>query len=217
MNADISAMESSSPKQAPRLYSDQEVNDLLTAKIAAKEEKLRREYAMQQSQPASPSVNKDELYGEFRAKMLEEMEQKNREQNELLQRQAYEQTTQSLLSKMEKAAQEDKDFVKLQEDFDFDVYRDVVLAADKMPNTTDVLKEVWSDRKKAVELQSYANIRDWRTFNKKLKELSDSLATNKNTEYTGDVVAPYTKVKSGVASVNNGPLSVEDFAKVFRH
>lgn len=198
-----------------KMLSQEEVNRLIgREKAQAAEQAERRIRAELQTQTAAPTVDKGVLYDEFKTKLFEEINEEARQEYEKQQQESHVRTKHEIESKLRESSKEYEDFDKVVTGFNGNAYRDVLTAANQLPNTGDIVYELAKNPHKAAELQLLVNLNDTGAFNRKLKELSDSLVQNKTAVQNHKKVnQPLSHLKPSTVGADSGKETFSDLKK----
>jgi len=194
-----------------KMLSQDEVNRIVgAAKASAAESARRQAYAEMQGKSESPGVDINAISEQVSTQLLNKLTQEAQLEQ---QQKAYE-AQQKMEADLERAkAAAAKEY----EDFDANAldnfaYKDVLLAATLHPNAKDILHELHTNPKKAADIQLFGKLGDWKTFNKNMKTLSESLAKNKEAvTNTPKAQAPLSQIKPSTVGVAGDKPGLKEF------
>lgn len=221
-NLDESAVDTSA---VPR----SEVTEIIKREKAAAYRKAQREYqaeleALKTGQTqglggmtSSPSLNKEELYKEFRANLENELkESQEQQQRESFEKYVGDQAN-IYLNKMHQASLKPdlaQDFREMTSRFKPEAFQEIFYLANSLENTPDIIYDLMANPTKLSTLDYLAK-RDPDLAMTELRNLSNSIQTNQQAKMNN--VAPNAPLSrqqpSIVAGQDNGEMSLEDYKK----
>ena len=199
-----------------KMYTVEEVNNLVAYKKAETVEKMKRQYEAQGGQQV-PSLDVEAIAAAAAQKALEQVKAERQADEQQYLAGEHAKAQQALKKKLMEGKKDYEDFDEVVSTFSGASYPAVVWAADQLPNTADVIYELSNNPEKAARLQLLADKNDMGALERGMKKLSESIAQNKEAKKQSKPAAPYNKIKPGVASASSGEMTIDDFARKYRH
>jgi hypothetical protein len=211
--------EIAAPVEQPKekLYTVQEVNNLIAYKKAEVAEKLKKQYEGQQGAQSTPTLDAEAIAAAAAQKTLEHLQAKAMEEEQRLFAEEHAKNQAELKKKLVAGRSKYDDFDEHVSTFNGASYPQVVAAAAKLDTAADIIYELSKNPEKAARLQLLADKNDYGALERGIKKLSDSIVQNEEAKKQAKPAAPYTKMKPGVASASSGELTIDDYAKMFKH
>lgn len=201
-----------------RVYTDEEVNNIVAAKIAKASEKTRAqleaEYQSKQSM-GGMTVDKEALYGEFKDRFYKDLQKEQEANTEAELQNQWKQVVNEYNTKLAAGKDSYSDFDQVMSDFNHPAYNNVVYGASQLSNTADVMYELANNPAKAAQLELLGKT-DPKGFNVAMKKLSDSIAANKSAKDVASIKEPLSQMKPSVVGAESGKKTIADYKKMFR-
>ena len=201
-NESVQLDAASTASEQPKMLSQDEVNRIVGAAKASAADSARRQVLAEMQgkseQPQGIDINaiSEQVSSQLLAKMTQEAQIEQQQQAYA----AHQKMQADLERAKAKAAKSYEDFDA--SSLDEETYKDVLLAATLHPNSEDILYEFHQNPKKAADILLYGKLGDWKTFNKHMKTLSDSIAKNKvAVTNTSKAQAPLSQIKPSTVGV----------------
>ena len=201
---------------AQKVWTAEEVNDLVAYKQAKAVEKYQRQQEQNGMQQAKP-LDVEAIAAAAAQKALEQVKAERQADEQKFLAAEHVKAQKALEQKLLEGKKKYEDFDEVVATFSGASYPAVVWAADQLPNTADVIYELSNNPEKAARLQLLADKNDIGALERGMKKLSESIIQNEEAKKQPKAAAPYNKIKPGVASASSGDMGIDDFARAFRH
>ena len=153
-----------------KMYTVEEVNNLVAYKKAETVEKMKRQYEAQGGQQV-PSLDVEAIAAAAAQKALEQVKAERQADEQQYLAGEHAKAQQALKKKLMEGKKDYEDFDEVVSTFSGASYPAVVWAADQLPNTADVIYELSNNPEKAARLQLLADKNDMGALERGMKKL----------------------------------------------
>lgn len=230
MEEEVSAeieTEATEPANTEKMLPQSEVDRRIGAARMKEREKLQREMQAQQQQAASAPASEERdsreaqyidasrIKDDIRSELQAEREKETQEYEDNMRRQKAQEFVESYEAKLAPGREAYEDFDKVVGTINPKDFVKVIMLANDVDGTSDVMYELAKNPDKLARIDYMANKSEGHA-RQMLKELSDSIRMNKEAvENRANINQPISKLKSSVGGTNNAkaPSTIADFKR----
>ena len=217
-----SAAPAESPKTAPaeKMFSQSEVGSMIARQKKETAEKVRAELAAQSDRAqmqTQQQQHQSQNMGGVQQQSQEEIRRLIQEEAYRMSQQSYaQQIERDYLSKIDSAKSSDPEFAELYDELGIENHPDLVIWANGLDNTAQVVKDLAKNPAKFSSVLTLARSGSGKMAKKEMERLSASIKANEAAQKQPQVDAPLGQMKPTNIGTDNGDLSVSDYSLMFR-